>query len=672
MCIAHVHMPVDGRQGRNHTIFDGGGATFGRARRFRRRIWEATMRSVWSMFLVVPVSLLASHAASATPPPSAPSVATTQLPRGIHLNAHGRYTKDMCDPERGTYCMGKFLMPEGWTPDKPALPTPQGSGGAAPMAPADLLTAYNIPASSASGGKIVAIVDYPDNHAYSDLVAYRSAYNLPSLPHCATGTTPTPGGSPCFAQVTETGSASSGDSGTADGETSLDMDMVSAACPDCSILMVDMSESSTSFDEPVAEAAKLGAVAISISMGMPESSGLSQSFTTAGHLVVSSTGDWGYDDVNFTGGGTTPCYPSSAPTVLAVGGTSLYYNGGTSYDEAVWDDGKFTTASTGKDVTTSGCSSLFPMPAWQQAGLAGTSCTRRATADVSAAATFFSGGVETAIALYYSGQLAAAEGTSASSPMVAGILTRLGLAETIANSIAGGGTSWVYANPGGWNDLAVGGSYPVHTGGPTTDAKNPATCGKLCSVATGWDGPTGLGSPNGTALAALASGGPPPGSGTGTSSSNVTMSSSSSAGSGTSAPPGSGTGNASSSSSAAPTVTDAGASSTSSVPPMGIGLPCTAGDGCTSSICATGPSGGSPVCTQACTASTPCPDGFSCQDGYCFVPAASSGSGTGGGSTGGGSSGCSVSPAGGSALLGLGWITLGLASLVRRRRERRG
>ena len=339
------------------------------------------------------------------------------------------------------------------------------------MSPQDVISAYKLPASAAANGKIVAVLDGPDSKAYADLTAYRAAYGLPAIPKCSgspTGSLPA-----CFAQVGENGGPSTGEDSGSDGdsETSLDMQMVSAACPDCSILLVEIGDTQGNFSDSdfvsgAKTAASLGAVATSISIGGAESGGSyggdPTGYTTPGHLVLAAAGDFGYDLVNEGQGADSPSYPASAPDVLAVGGTMLFRSG-SQYDEAVWNDGTFNTSQNGQDVTTSGCSTEFAAPSWQAAALSGSGCARRATADVSAAAAFTDGGQVIDIAVYQAGWQSV-EGTSASSPMMAGILTRLGLAETISGDLG-----WPYSNPSGFNDLGSA-AYPADPSGSTTDS----------------------------------------------------------------------------------------------------------------------------------------------------------------------------------------------------------
>ena len=97
--------------------------------------------------------------------------------------------------------------------------------------PSTLAAAYSLDQSKGSG-QTVAIVDaYDDPSAESDLAAYRTQYGLPS---CTTA-------SGCFKKVSQSGSSTLLPLPDADwaGEISLDLDMVSATCPNCHILLVE-------------------------------------------------------------------------------------------------------------------------------------------------------------------------------------------------------------------------------------------------------------------------------------------------------------------------------------------------------------------------------------------------------------------------------------------------
>jgi hypothetical protein len=195
-----------------------------------------------------------------------------------------------------------------------------------------------------------------------------------------------------------------------------------------------------------------------------------------------------------------------------VGGTSLHattsLTGTATYEEAIWNNESFGLGAVDQDVTTSGCSTEFAPPPWQSPLLVGTSCAARATADLAGPASFFRNGVEGGILLVVpsvgadSGadggpRFLQVEGTSAAAPLVAGIFARLGLTSEASNDL-----SWVYENATAFNDVGSIG-YPTPAGASTTNAQGNTGCGKLCTAGPGWDGPTGVGTPNGANLVAL-------------------------------------------------------------------------------------------------------------------------------------------------------------------------
>lgn len=202
--------------------------------------------------------------------------------------------------------------------------------------PADLQNRYALP--SARAGGIVAIVDaYDDPQAESDLAVYRSAFGLPP---CTTNTG-------CFKKVTEQGQTASYPAPDAgwDEEISLDLDMVSAACPNCKIVLVEAN--SPTFDDlgaAVDTAAKMGAIAISNSYYGPEWSGetaYDKHYNHPGIAIAVSAGDQ-----------VSSFYPAVSPNVTAVGGTSLSTSSG-AWNEIAWQ------------YTGQGCSLYEPKPDWQ-------------------------------------------------------------------------------------------------------------------------------------------------------------------------------------------------------------------------------------------------------------------------------------------------------------------
>ena len=316
-------------------------------------------------------------------------------------------------------------------------------------APADLQSAYALPSGTNGAGQLVAIVDaYGDPNLESDLAVYRAQYGLPT---CSTA-------NGCFHKLNQNGAASplpANDSGWA-GETSLDVDMVSAVCPLCHIDVLEANTAGGDLDTAITTAVGLGAKFISLSWGGGESSGETSEDATFNHpgvAITASSGDGAYGVI----------YPAASPYVVAVGGTHLTkVTGGRGWSESAWSG------------AGSGCSAYEPKPSWQH----DTGCTRRTVADVSAVADPGTG--VAFYATYGGGGWGVVGGTSVASPIIAATYALAGAPSTAAQA-----NSYPYAHTGSLND-ATGGSN--------------GTCGSyLCNGVAGYDGPTGLGTPNGVA-----------------------------------------------------------------------------------------------------------------------------------------------------------------------------
>jgi subtilase family serine protease len=309
-------------------------------------------------------------------------------------------------------------------------------------APADLQTAYNLTSSSKSdgNGETVAIVDaYDDPNAASDLAVYRAEYRLPA---CA----PSNG---CFAKQdyatkTNTGWA---------GEESLDVDMVSAICPNCKILLVEAASSSVSALSTAEKYATAHAAYVSNSWsGNEGKKSYDGDYAVSGVAITAATGDSGYN--------ARAQWPAILASVVGVGGTSLTRV--RPRTETAWYG------------SGSGCSTTYRKPTFQR-GI-DTGCSNRAQADVSAVADPYTG-----VAVYDSFRQSGwvvFGGTSVATPIVASVFALAGNAST--NSPGN-----LYSHASAMNDITSGSN---------------GSCGApLCKAGVGWDGPTGLGSPNGIA-----------------------------------------------------------------------------------------------------------------------------------------------------------------------------
>lgn len=288
--------------------------------------------------------------------------------------------------------------------------SPQASapGGAAPYAPVNLHNAYNLPFTASIGTPTIAIVDaFNDPNAESDMGTYRSTFGLPA---CTTA-------NGCFSKVNQNGNAAplpTSDVGWSE-EMSLDLDMASAICQNCKILLVEGNSSSLNdLGIAVNTAAAKGAKVISNSYGTNgeiagESSLCSAFYSHPNVAVTASSGD----------NGLSVDFPAVCPHVVAVGGTSL--------------------ASTGAETAWSGagggCSSMIARPSWEVR--ATTKCSRRAVADVSAVAD-----PNTGVAVFDSFGIAAGfyqfGGTSVSAPIIASVYALAGTLPTDPASLLWG------------------------------------------------------------------------------------------------------------------------------------------------------------------------------------------------------------------------------------------
>jgi subtilase family serine protease len=243
----------------------------------------------------------------------------------------------------------------------------------------------------------------------------------------------------------------------------LDLDMVSAVCPACRILVV--SATTNGMDDlgtAVATAARLGADVISNSYGtgveFAGQADYERYFNQSGVAIVAAVGDLGY----------SVSYPAASQHVTAVGGTTLRPAAGGGWTETVWSG------------TGSGCSAYIPKPAWQN----DPNCPMRTVNDVSAVAD-----LDTGVAMYDTfsgGGWLVSGGTSVGTPIIAGMYALTGA----ANRVTGGSAPW--RRQSGFRDV-IGGTNVPGPGG--------ITCGGdyLCTGVTGYDAPTGWGSPLGLA-----------------------------------------------------------------------------------------------------------------------------------------------------------------------------
>jgi subtilase family serine protease len=321
---------------------------------------------------------------------------------------------------------------------------------------AQLEAAYRLPITRGAGQTIAVVDAYDDPSAEADLATYRSSNGLP---RCTTA-------NGCFRKLNQGGAAGPyppSDPGWGI-EISLDLDMVSAGCPQCHIVLVEATSSSF-LDLGISEdtAAAMGVAAISNSYGSQEFNGMQQYeqyYRHPGTTILVSSGDSGFGPASF---------PAVMGNVIAVGGTTLT----AASDARGWSEIAWYAAS-------SGCSAYIAKPSWQH----DDHCFMRTVADVSADADPTPGLAvyDTSFPPGFDGLnpgWITVGGTSASSPFIAGVVGLAGNGKTI-------GPGYLYRHAGDFFDV-IGGSNGY--------------CGSvhdyLCNGVKGYDGPTGVGSPNG-------------------------------------------------------------------------------------------------------------------------------------------------------------------------------
>ncbi len=322
------------------------------------------------------------------------------------------------------------------------------SPAVAGWAPADFQARYNLPSNTKGSGQIVAIVDAYDNpNVASDLATYRSNFGL---------------GTANFTKYNQTGQTSNYPQGNKGWgvEIDLDVQMVSAVCPQCTIYLIEANSSNSSdLDASEAEAVTLGAHIVSnsfICYGSNSCDDVSD-FDKPGVVYVAGSGDAGYDQNG---------NPESFASVVSVGGTVLQKNGST-YSETTWN-------GAGGGCSNNGGGAGVTKPSWQH----DTGCAYRTDSDVSAVAL----NVAEYDTYGYGGWFTVG-GTSVATPLTAGVF-----------ALAGNASSQTAAKKF-WSLKKKPRKKELHD----ITSGSDGSCGGsyLCTGVKGYDGPTGWGTPNG-------------------------------------------------------------------------------------------------------------------------------------------------------------------------------
>lgn len=403
-------------------------------------------------------SLIWTTAATASSPSRPPATAQTHRALVPHALA-GHRLRDVCAAKTGPTLGRHVRCLASQDADVQVSNQDVSANSSYPQGywPADLQAAYGLPSGSRGAGMTVAIVDgYDSPTIESDLAVYRQHFNLP----------PCTSSNGCFTKVNENGAASPlppFDLGWAE-EISLDVEMVSAACPLCNIVLVEAditSDDITHLEAAEDTAASYNPVAISNSFGGAEASTEKRyddpHFTHSGMAVVAASGDDGYGS----------SYPAASPSVVAVGGTTLVPD---STMPRGWRESAWNGAG-------SGCAQYEPKPAWQ----IDTGCANRTATDLAVVADTNTGVAVYTRSPYGDSRWGVFGGTSVGSPLVAAMYALAGRPAAGANP-----AQFLYESPLALTDVTYG-------------SNGTCTPYYLCHAVAGYDGPTGNGTPIGVA-----------------------------------------------------------------------------------------------------------------------------------------------------------------------------
>ena len=378
------------------------------------------------------------------------------------------------------------------------------SGEAAPLAttttvttytPAQIRAAYGLPALSASAaqlgaGQTVYIVNAKHNpNVVAELAAFNSKFGLPTCTSrtlAATAALPLPAASASSCELIVAYSTTAGaltatapayDSGWAT-EIALDVQWAHATAPLARIVLIEAPDAGVaSLSNAVALANRMGAGVVSMSFGAAEGSWTSSYdavFGAAGMSYLAATGD----------NGAAVSWPSVSAKVVGVGGTTLTYSGTGARAETTWSG------------TGGGTSAYVALPSYQSGSIGGYA--RRAVADVAFNADPNSGQY---VAVISPGtttvRWVSAGGTSLATPQWAGLIA-------VANAMRVAGGKSVLGQPHAALYQQIG-AVPTAYAAAFKDvaAGSNGSC-TTCAAKTGYDTPTGWGTPNvGSLLSSL-------------------------------------------------------------------------------------------------------------------------------------------------------------------------
>lgn len=388
--------------------------------------------------------------------------------------------------------------------------TPLAAAGVvATYTPAQIRAAYDLPALPAGGaalsaaqraqlgaGQTIYIVDaMHDPNVAAELAAFNAKFGLPTCAGKSVATTasrplaPAAAGAGCELSVVYstaagamTAAAPAYQAGWAT-EIALDVQWAHATAPLARIVLIEAADASlNNLLGAVQLANALGPGVVSMSFGAAEggyTASADSVFSGAGMSYLAATGD----------AGAGVAWPSVSPNVLAVGGTTLTYNGGGGRAETGWSG------------TGGGVSAYTATPPYQNAAVPGMGAPpRRVVADVAFNANPASGQY---VAVIGAGGGAAswvsAGGTSLATPQWAGVVA-------VANAVRAQAAQAALGRPHAalYGQVASVPGYYAAAFADVTQGSNGACAG--CAAKAGYDTLAGLGTPNGNSLLGVLSG----------------------------------------------------------------------------------------------------------------------------------------------------------------------
>jgi hypothetical protein len=382
----------------------------------------------------------------------------------------------------------------GPTPSWPATPAPTPlptvPPGSTPLGlqPSDLQKAYHDPLYANDGQPIIAVIEGAhDPTLEHDLDIYREEFGLPTC-DMAVG---------CLVVWDQNGGTSY-PSATVDWqEESEDVDVVSAMCPNCAIMVIEADLPNaqqnptlfmTNLTAAVNTAVSYHAFAITISYSMDERpitqaqyTAWASSYAPTNIPIVASAGDSGFNDGLSQGGNMSNQIPADFPTVVSVGGTTLTPDSGASrgYDEVVWNTG-------GGLAGGSGCSLYAKAPSFQTTNFCPGMMREIPDLSFSAAPyAVFGTDPNTNVGTWMT-----LGGTSEGAPAIAALYAEAAHIAGIPPPL-----SELYTMASSSSNV-----FDITSGNNLTTFGGTCSPTQLCNAGAGFDGATGVGTPNGASV----------------------------------------------------------------------------------------------------------------------------------------------------------------------------